>query len=93
MEIASQKALEQSFQRLTKDCAARNPIVFYYEDLKDGAMHAESRWGELFASLKIWSPSELAIIHGDKPVMDTIANPRDVYEALEGTKYEWMVRE
>jgi len=89
-----QRSVEESFRKYSKDCeVARNARTFYYEDVRDGAEHAAREWGEIFGTLKVWVPSDLAIIHGNTPVLETIANPQEVKKALEHTDYEWMLRD
>eukprot|EP00192_Tetraselmis_astigmatica_P018908 CAMPEP_0117679682 /NCGR_PEP_ID=MMETSP0804-20121206/17941_1 /TAXON_ID=1074897 /ORGANISM="Tetraselmis astigmatica, Strain CCMP880" /LENGTH=252 /DNA_ID=CAMNT_0005489113 /DNA_START=485 /DNA_END=1243 /DNA_ORIENTATION=+ len=93
-EMKIQRSVEESFRKYSKDCeVARNARTFYYEDVRDGAEHAAREWGEIFGTLKVWVPSDLAIIHGNTPVLETIANPQEVKKALEHTDYEWMLRD
>ena len=93
-EIKNQESIEESFRRLSKDCeVARNARTFYYEDVRDGAHGAATKWGELFGALKVWVPSDLAIIHGNTPVLDTVANPQEVKSALEHSEHEWMLQD
>ena len=94
MELKIQHAVEESFRKYSKYCeVARNARTFYYEDVRDGAEHAAREWGEVFGSLKVWEASQLAIIHGNTPVLETIANPLEVRTALEHTEHEWMLRD
>eukprot|EP00951_Prasinocladus_malaysianus_P000228 scaffold1726_cov30-Prasinocladus_malaysianus.AAC.2 len=84
--------MEDSFKRLADKCeVARNAKVFYYEDLKDETEGSEQKWGELFSTLKIWVKSELAVIHSNTPVLDTVANAREVKDTLKNTPYSYML--
>mmetsp|Transcript_36065 Transcript_36065/g.102100 ORF Transcript_36065/g.102100 Transcript_36065/m.102100 type:complete len:336 (-) Transcript_36065:146-1153(-) len=91
-ERAGEHAVEQAFASLSATCeVARNARTFYYEDLVDGAPGAEGKWGELLASLKVWVPSNLTVIHADLPVLETVANPEQVKDALKRSQYKWML--
>ena len=91
-ERAGEHAVEQAFASLSETCeVARNARTFYYEDLVDGAPGAEGKWGEMLASLKVWVPSDLTVIHADTDVLDTVGNPGEVEAALKHSPYKWML--
>lgn len=88
------RVIERSFKKYASVCdVARNAKTFYYEDLVDGAPGAAAKWGELLSTLRIWKNSDLAIIHGEQHVRDTIANARGVKNALKETPFKWMIDE
>jgi len=101
-ELRTQRALEEAFARLQGSCiAARNARVLYYEDLVDGAPRAREEWEDMFARLripydfddKLWhADADLKVIHGSKPVLDTIANAQEVHDALASTPHAWMLQ-
>jgi len=94
-ELKIQESIEESFRRLSRDCEiARNARTFYYEDVRDGASGAATKWGDLFGTLKVWvQKDDLAIIHGNTPVLETVANPQEVKMALERSEHEWMLHD
>jgi len=93
-EERTRRVIEHSFRKYASMCeVARNAKTFYYEDLVDGAPGAAAQWGELLSTLKVWKNSELAVIHGQQHVRDTISNARSVRKALKDTPYSWMIEE
>ena len=96
-ELTTQHNIEKAFAALADTCGvARNARVYYYEDLIDSAEGAREKWQSMFSILGLgavrsWVATDLAIIHGEKAVLDTVANPDDVKNALKGTTHEWML--
>mmetsp|Transcript_6362 Transcript_6362/g.18778 ORF Transcript_6362/g.18778 Transcript_6362/m.18778 type:complete len:371 (-) Transcript_6362:52-1164(-) len=81
--------------------------VHYYEDLVDVNPHSHRNWGEVLyelgasdtpnataiqARLGGWPRANQSIIHGSRPVLETIGNPEEVVAALTGTEFEWMLK-
>lgn len=93
-EEQTRRVIERSFQKYANVCeVARNAKTFYYEDLVDGVPGAAGKWGELLSTLRVWENSELAIIHGERHVRDTISNARSVKRALKDSPFRWMIDE
>lgn len=92
-ELRVRRSVEDSFWRLNETCeVARNAKVFYYEDMRDGVDGASAVWGDFFGTLKLWRPdSTLTIIHGNEKLLDTVANPDAVTDALNQTEHAWML--
>ena len=40
-----------------------------------------------------WPTSNQVAIHANRPVLDTVANPKEVEAALKGGKFAWMLTE
>ena len=81
--------------RLAATCSAAavaTARIFYYEDLVDSNPGSANTWGEVLQALRVWKRSEMAVIHGATPVLETVDNPREVYLALNGSEHEWMLR-
>jgi hypothetical protein len=65
---------------------------YYYEDLVERNEGSAGRWGEILRILNVWTGhSDLAVIRGEQPLLDTVDNPAGVVEALNGTKWAWML--
>mmetsp|Transcript_29228 Transcript_29228/g.82474 ORF Transcript_29228/g.82474 Transcript_29228/m.82474 type:complete len:369 (+) Transcript_29228:207-1313(+) len=96
-EVTTQHNIEKAFSALSDSCgAARNARVYYYEDLIDSAEGAPEKWQGMFSVLGLgavrkWVKTDLTIIHGEQPVLSTVANPDEVKKALKGTDHEWML--
>ena len=94
-ELRTQYALQAAFVRLAATCSAAavaSARIFYYEDLVDSNPGSANTWGEVLQALRVWKRSEMAVIHGATPVLETVDNPREVYLALNGSEHEWMLR-
>ena len=38
-----------------------------------------------------WHKTNFTVIHGSQPLLDTVANPQQVEEAIMGTDFQWML--
>jgi hypothetical protein len=88
------RVIERSFKKYASVCeVARNAKTFYYEELMDGVPGAAEKWGDLLSTLRIWKNSDLAIIHGEQKVRETISNARTIRNALRDSPFKWMIDE
>ena len=78
--------------------AQAEQLVYYYEDLVDGAPGSQELWQRFLRTLGVrtaepaaWPASSLLVVHGNTPVLETVSNPSQVKHTLEGTPHEWML--
>ena len=91
-ELELQQSIEKAFAKLAPKCdAAARAATFYYEDLIDTNEDSSKAWGQALQILRIWPKSQYAVIHGDTPVLETVANPDEVVRGLNSTRHAWML--
>ena len=97
-ERKMQHSIEIAFAQLAPNCdGAARTATFYYEDLLDANENSSAAWETVMQILRIPPGPKITrhkthqVIHGDLPVLQTVANPGDVARALNATPHAWML--
>ena len=89
--LNNHRNLQRAFTE-RRDCpTAQRARRYYYEDIVDSAPYSDRLWGSILNILGFWHESTMLVLHADKPLNYSLVNADEVFRALQGTSFAWML--